>query len=491
MINNLCRRLTNNIDIRQTLSSLRQEIKYPDNAEILHLWLDDKSLDLSLFLKNEDAKTRKNAALLMGQLSRPEFAKPLFEAYQKEDTLFVRDSYLTALQHLDASPYLDDLKERLAELSKIKLTPETKKHLEKEMHSLTDLIFSIEGGTNRQFHSRNETFHCVFLTNPLYPDITKDQMDEMDAESFRSGVRVTTDHLQPLLLIRTYNEVLFRIPNMAFCKPDPVAAAKTIADSELLDLLSKTHDGTFPFYFRIGIKNRMTLEQRSAFTKKLASEIESATGRKLVNSTSHYEIELRMIEGKSGNYHILVKFHTIKDRRFSYRKEHLAASIKPVNAALLVELAKEYMLPDAQVLDPFCGVGTMLIERQKVIKANTSYGIDIYEDAIEKAKVNTEAAHQIIHYINKDSFQFSHEYSFDEIFTDMPFAMGQKTQEEIYDIYQEFFPMAKRLLTPEGTIILYTRDRDYVLELSQKYHFNVIKEFLITKKPESYLMILR
>lgn len=491
MINNLCQRLTKNIDVRQTLSSLRQEIKLPLKEEVLQQWLDDQMLCLDVFLESEDAKTRKNAALLMGSLARPEFAQPLFEAYQKETTLFVRDAYLTAFQNLDATPYVDAFQQRLSSFSKMDFTGETRKHLEREMHALTELIFSIKGPKKRQFHSQNETLHCVFLTNPLHPDITRLQMETEDAKCFRSGVKVTTDCLDNFHPIRTYSEVLFRIPGMDSCKPDPVSAAKTIANSQLLSLLSNTHDGTFPFYFRIGIKSKMPLDQRSTFTKKLASEIETATGRKLQNSTSHYEFELRMIQGKSGNYHILVKFHTIDDQRFSYRKAHLSASIKPVNAALLVALSKDYMIPDAQVLDPFCGVGTMLIERQKIVKGNTSYGIDLYEDAIEKARINTEAANQIIHYVNKDCFQFTHEYSFDEIFTDMPFAMGQKTQEEIYELYQKFFPMARRLLIPEGTVILYTRDRDYVIEFSKKYHFTLLKEFLITKKPESHLMILR
>lgn len=112
----------------------------------------------------------------------------------------------------------------------------------------------------------------------------------------------------------------------------------------------------------------MSLSERSKFAKKVASKLEELTAHKLRNSTSHYEFEIRMIEGKSGDYYLLVKLNTIVDRRFSYREEFIPTSIKPVNAALLVELAKDYMIPDAQILDPFCGVGTMLIERQKVVK---------------------------------------------------------------------------------------------------------------------------
>ena len=198
-----------------------------------------------------------------------------------------------------------------------------------------------------------------------------------------------------------------------------------------------------------------------------------------------------MIEGKSGDYYLLMKLNTIVDRRFSYREEFIPTSIKPVNAALLVELAKDYMIPDAQILDPFCGVGTMLIERQKVVKGNTSYGIDHSPEAIEKAIYNTNLADQIVHYINKDCFTFTHDYPFDEIFTEMPYATGQKTEAEIREVYEKFFPFAKRVLGPEGTIIMYTRNREYVKQFAVKSNFRILKEIKITQRPESYLMILK
>lgn len=64
----------------------------------------------------------------------------------------------------------------------------------------------------------------------------------------------------------------------------------------------------------------MPLSERSKFAKKVASNLEELTGRKLRNSTSHYEFEIRMIEGKSGDYYLLVKLNTIVDRRFDYRE---------------------------------------------------------------------------------------------------------------------------------------------------------------------------
>ncbi len=58
--------------------------------------------------------------------------------------------------------------------------------------------------------------------------------------------------------------------------------------------------GIFLFISEIGVKSRMALSERSKFAKKVASKLEELTAHKLRNSTSHYEFEIRMIEGKSG-----------------------------------------------------------------------------------------------------------------------------------------------------------------------------------------------
>ena len=415
----------------------------------------------------------------------------VFHAYQTEDTRFVKEAYLTALKSLNAAPYVDVFRKRYEELSLYEASDDEKKHVEHELHALSELINTIEPFKKHRFLGGRQTFHCIFRTNPLHPEITATLMEESSAASSKMGVRVKTNHLNRLLPIRTYNELLFQIPGMVSCKPDANVAASVIAGSNLMALLENTHEGDFPFYFRIGVKSRMALSERSKFAKKVASKLEELTAHKLRNSTSHYEFEIRMIEGKSGDYYLLVKLNTIVDRRFSYREEFIPTSIKPVNAALLVELAKDYMIPDAQILDPFCGVGTMLIERQKVVKGNTSYGIDHSPEAIEKAIYNTNLADQIVHYINKDCFTFTHDYPFDEIFTEMPYATGQKTEAEIREVYEKFFPFAKRVLGPEGTIIMYTRNREYIKQFAVKSNFRILKEIKITQRPESYLMILK
>ena len=136
MIKNLLENIMNGIDVRTNLSQIRQIIKEtnPKN-ELLDLIDDDAELinGIKNLLNSDDAKTRKNAALLMGDLEIDEFCSSLYNAYQAEDQMFVKSAYLTALKSFNYFAYLPDFKNRLAELTQIELTIENKKHVEEEI----------------------------------------------------------------------------------------------------------------------------------------------------------------------------------------------------------------------------------------------------------------------------------------------------------------------------------------------------------------------
>ncbi|MDD2970889.1 MAG: methyltransferase [Lachnospiraceae bacterium] len=493
----LYEKICNNEEVRQSLSKLRQELKIEENKEKLLKLLDRKYETFTQLLTNEDAKTRKNVALLMGDLACKEFLEPLYEAYCREEQLFIRSSYLQAIKQLDYRPYLDKFKEKVTELSQIVLDESNKKHIMEELRALSDLVVTMEGVKMHTFTGYHEPSELMILTNRRHMDVTLEQLkqivrlDTSKAKCMNAGIRIPADCLDKILPIRTYQDILFLVRGMKACEMNPEAAAGTIVESGLLDFMTARHGGKAPFYFRVELKTKMELDRKSAFTKKLSAEIERLSNRTFINTTSQYEFEIRLIENKEGNCNVMVKLYTIGDERFSYRKELIPTSIKPVNAALLVALAKDYMIEDARVLDPFCGVGTMLLERQKQIPANTSYGIDMNPAAIEKARVNTEAAGQIIHYINRNYFDFTHEYLFDEIFTNMPFAIGHKTEDEIYDIYVNFFDRSREHLEKEGTIIMYTHNKEYVRKLAKECGYRIIKEMEINVREGTWLYIIK
>ena len=342
-----------------------------------------------------------------------------------------------------------------------------------------------------QFIGWKYPLDCILLTNPLHKNLTESEITDGTILPFKAGVRVVTDNIGHLLDIRTYSELLIVVPGLSTVSNQPVEAAKTIIKSNLLMLLRSIHQEKTPFYFRIEMRTKMPLDRKSIYTKKLSGELEMLSKRQFINATSSYEVELRLIENQKGTFNVLLKIMTLPDERFSYRKESVAASIRPIVAAELVALARDYMIEDSRTLDPFCGVGTMLIERQKIVKGNTSYGIDFYELAIEKARSNTEAAGQIVHYINRDFFDFTHEYLFDEIFTNMPFATGHKSNYEIEELYHRFFVKAREVLTSDGTIIMYTHNSELVVYLSEEFGYEIVDSFMITKKENTKLYIIK
>lgn len=105
MLENCYGELKRNQNVRENLSLLRGAVKDTDGKQRLLALVGDGTFLLGL-LGSEEAKVRKNAALLIGDLGLVGAKEALFDAYNQEGTLFVRSAYLTALKKMDASAYL-------------------------------------------------------------------------------------------------------------------------------------------------------------------------------------------------------------------------------------------------------------------------------------------------------------------------------------------------------------------------------------------------
>ena len=524
MVQKIWNQIVEKKDVRQSLSKLRELVKEQKNKEICQKIVCENSLVLESLLGAEDAKTRKNAALLIGDLEISSMQPVLWKTYEKETTLFVRSSYLIAMQKMDMTAFLKPMKARVRELSEMEVEESNKKHVREELQELKKIILSVEGVKKHKFTGWQEMSEIILLANRRHLDTVLMEIKELpdiitsDAKLLNAGIRLKTAALDQLMEVRTWQEILFLVPGMKTCDKEPVKAAEAIASSKLVEFLEERHRGEVPFYFRVEVKmqtapvaigkgssnyketvngenkseqEKRALEEKQKFLKKFVAVLEEKSNGKLINTTSDYEFEIRLVENKDGRFNVMIKLFTMEDKRFDYRKEVVASSIRPVNAALLVQLAKEYMMEDARVLDPFCGVGTMLVERQKKIKADTSYGLDIFGEAILKARRNTEVAGQLVHYVNRDCFTFTHEYLFDEIFTNMPFVQGRKNGLEVYEIYEKFFETARKLVRCGGVIVLYTHDRAYVDKLSYRTGFDVLKKYQINVKEDTWLYVLK
>jgi tRNA G10 N-methylase Trm11 len=473
-------------NVRANLAALRAEIReggIEEKEDTLVFVEAHEPLFLG-FLQSEDAKTRKIAARLLGDIAYEQAVDALYEAYCAEEKLFVRSSYLTALGEFDVTRFLPEFRDRLEELTTSEVAPENRKHTDEEIRELRKILIRHEGITRHTFLMEGGLHHVLLVANREHRALVARQTG---GRLHPFGVAVHTDDLRPLLQVRTYREMLFPLP-----------LRERLPEEELwrvwepmLDLCRKYHEEDTPFYFRIECRAGIPLDERSRFTQRLGMGIEELSNGALINSTGDYEVELRLIADKDGLFFPCLKFSTLPDERFAYRKNAIAASIHPSVAALIMELSAPYLKENAQIMDPFCGVGTMLIERDLRVPAGEKYATDIFGEAIEGARENAALSGRQIHFIHRDFFDFRHDYKFDELITNMP-VRGRRTREEMDRLYTDFFEKALTLLAPEAVIILYTGESGFVKkQIRLRPELSLLQEYCMQSQKGYYLMIIR
>ncbi|MBR4341676.1 MAG: methyltransferase domain-containing protein [Lachnospiraceae bacterium] len=494
--------IKNNFEIKENLQAIKDDLKDVNKGSrskeaLLFLINGDFSVFTEL-LKHEDPKIRKNTASILGLLGSDDNVDALYEAYTVETTMYNKAAYIEALRRLHFQKYTEDLKKRFESLKKEKITVENKKHIIEEVNQLKKIF----GTGKKEFTGYNLLNNVLLTTNRNFKNITADAVADIPHSEFAAGVKVRTSDLKKILSIRTYDEILFIPDRVNTVSNDPVKAAKELVDQGIKDYI----------FERIGILNEngrvtggMTVNFRSElrakdkfaypdFTKKISAELETLTNWELVNSVSNYDLELRFIPNSNGKLNVLIKFFILKDVRFSYRHEILPVCMRPYLAATLMQLAKPYFVKNAAILDPFCGTGTLLAEREAAgsSTARIYYGIDIFKEAVEKTSENLKSFGMLrkTELINKDFFTFEHEYKFDEIITDMPVVTEKKTLRDIEEIYAKFFEKCDSLLEKKGVMIVYSRNPEFVKKFYAKSGCSMNEDFEISKIENSHLFIL-
>lgn len=479
-------------EVRKNLIALKELLREEPERKALLRLLETEDDFLLPLLQAEDAKTRKNTAQILGLLGKQDYLEPLVAAYEAESQLFVKSAYVQACEHLDCRPSLAVFKSRMDALTKESTASENSKHFREELAALQRLVFAYEKPKKHTFTGYDTPVNVILITNRDHKAVTAGQVQTGEIRELTAGIQIKNARISELLKIRTYSELLLVLSGSKQLPPDGKQIAEALAASNLQDLVEQLHDGRVPFYFRIEIKSRMELSEKSRLAKKIAAHLEELTHKTLINSTSGYELEIRLIENKQGSFYPLLKLFTIPEKRFAYRKTQVAASIHPAKAALVMELARPYLKENARVLDPFCGVGTMLLERNYCVHADTLYGIDYYEPAAAGARSNGEAAHVPLHIVQRSFFDFSHAYTFDEIVTNMPSKSREQSSHDIDMLYGKFFDKAQEVLAEEAILVLYVHDRAFVKNHVRRHkNMQILEEFLINAKEGTFVFVIQ
>lgn len=508
MLDTILKKLYSGTDIKGSLAELKKLLKDDAAAEIKVL-RDNEFAELTdrltAYLDDPDPKIRKNSAISLGYAAGAAGDKEvsdrivtrLFEAYCTEQTKYNMAAYIEAIGRLDFSSVSDKLLKRRDTLIHSEYGAEDKKHILEEMRELNILLRDrIE--KKHEYTGYELLNEAVLLTNRNFKNITTEELGRIPHREFNAGVMVKTKNIRKVLESRTFGEILF-VPELSDEKQtedmseDLSEYARTLIERGLVEYLARRHSNPdAPFYFRVECKCR-DIKKKSDLEKKLAGELEFRSGWRLINSTGDYDFEFRFIEGSSGKLQFLIGMRTFPDDRFDYRKDTISAGMKPSLAALLVRLSKKYIVDNAAVLDPVCGSGIFLIEREFLNPARILYGIDIYGEAVKAAQNNTKAAgmSRKTELINKDFIQFKHQYRFDEIYADMPRITAGRDSSEVERFYMEFMSKARDLLETSGHLFIFTHNRNILKRYATKFGYSVLEEFEISKVEEAYYYVLK
>src|SRR5262249_15759538 len=153
-------------------------------------------------------------------------------------------------------------------------------------------------------------------------------------------------------------------------------------------------------------------------------------------------------------------------RHRPYKREHLPASLRPTVAAAMVRLAG--IAPESVVLDPMCGVGTILAEaaelaRQRRASRVILWGGGIERPALAAAAVNLKPFHPdlLIHW---DARRLPlPAASVDRVISNPPFGRQLGEPHEIATLYRLVVAECDRVVKPGGRAACLVGDAEPLL----------------------------
>lgn len=460
---------------RAILSVIRDILKKEKPKGMFKRTIGNSKEKLSALLYNSDPKVRKNVCGIIGELSDPSYLEALYAAYETEDQLFVRYSYVLAIGNCGGAMDAERLRKALDDMqAKEKASTDTdsevsnNKHINEEKLALTRAIDKLSPPVRHDFKGFETPVPMLLTVMNYQYQLTLRELEENSIEGrlVEDGILIVEKDLDKVYSVRTFYELFYPLEDCKDLEFDYKVLAAAIIDANIVDFLNQCHDNdsNAPFGYRVEFKTADYNRDRSDFVKNLARELDELSCGNLKNSPSSYEVEVRIVE-KNNLCSVFIKLYSFKDNRFDYRRNDLATSINPVTAAIVVKSIEKWLTPNAKVIDPFCGTGTMLIERAKLEEYETLTGVDIFRTAISAATTNSNLANVPITLIDKDILEYSTTTSFDELITNLPFDNKSATHNKYADLYSEFVKKIPSLVRPDGMAFVYTIEKQLFREV--------------------------
>ncbi|PPK49403.1 methyltransferase domain-containing protein [Clostridium algidicarnis] len=477
---------------RAILSAIRDIIKKEKPREMLKRNIGSSKEKLKTFLQSPDAKTRKNTCGIISELADPAYLSSLYTAFEKEDQLFVKSSYILAIGNCGKASDGEKLEKILESLisnekactDKSELIKNAK-HINEEKLVLGRAIAKLSKSVKHKFKGFEEAVPMLVTAMNKEFRVTLNELKEKSIKGklVDDGILIKEKDLDNIYSCRTFYELLYPLDSLEKLEFNSDIIATAILKANIINFLNSCHENTSTydnyFPYRIELKTENYNKERSDFLKSLSIKLDELSKGKLKNSPSSYEVEIRIVE-KNSLCNVFIKLYSFKDTRFDYRENTLASSINPVTAAIVVKSIEKWLKNDSKVLDPFCGTSTMLIERAKLKETSSLTGIDIFGDAIDFSKINSRLSNTKIKLINEDILSYKTFDVFDEIICNMPFEANVGSKNHTIDLYREFVDMIPKLVKPTGMVFLYTVEKNLLKQnLSGNNHLELLDEIKI------------
>ncbi len=417
---------------------------------------------LSACLSDGDAKTRKNAAVLLGALENTDYVPFLIDALDGEAQQFVRPSMILALGALGGSL----AREALMHLS---IPKGDGKHARAEQDAIQKAKSRLMPTQSRSFTALPKPMEIYLApVSGLVEVLIREGTDKGFPFTLRNGYAVIKTADYPALFnLRCFYEAL--IPLAAQVPMNPKALAAVLHKLGIYDLLCSMHDGVGPFGLRLELRTEIL--DRGAFASMFFATLPKAA---FINAPSSYDVELRAIQ-KDETATLMLRLYGFSDPRFSYRSEAVPASMHPTAAAAILYAHRDLMDPEHSVLDPFCGAGTLLIERARIMGARSLTGLDISPAAWRIARTNLDNACLHAKVFNRDCRGYTVKDKVHEIICNLPFGHRVGSHGDNHKLYDDVLSQWPDLLHENGFILAITNDKQLFSSLAKRHGYRIVR----------------
>ena len=175
---------------------------------------------------------------------------------------------------------------------------------------------------------------------------------------------------------------------------------------------------------------------------------------RLEEEDAEVELWATMIDSE---FFLAVRLSDDRMRHREYKAAHRPASLRASSAAALAWLSEPR--DDDVVLDPFCGAGTVLIERAHLGKYAMLLGSDRDQGALAAARINVGARYKPIRLENWDAGALPiDDASVSKIVTNLPWGIRYGSHGENRKLYPEWFREFARVLKSGGIMVILTAE---------------------------------